>query len=44
MICGLALVVAGVALVITVQRQLLVQAVEARDRAAPLQSELDEVI
>lgn len=44
MICGAALVVAGVALVITVQRQLLVQAVEARDRAATLQSELDEVI
>lgn len=44
MICGVALVIAGVALVIAVQRQLLVQAVEARDRAADLQSELDEVI
>lgn len=44
LICGAALVVAGVALVITVQRQLLVQATETRDRATSLQAELDEVI
>lgn len=44
MICGAALVVAGVALVIHVQRQLLAQAVATRVRAEDLQSELDEVI
>ena len=44
MICGAALVVAGVALVIHVQRQLLAQAVATRARAEDLQSELDEVI
>lgn len=44
MICGAALVVAGVALVIYVQRQLLVQATAAQDRATSLQAELDEVI
>lgn len=44
MICGAALVIAGVALVIYVQRQLLVQATETLARAEGLQSELDEVI
>jgi Protein of unknown function (DUF2975) len=44
MICGAALVIAGVALVIYVQRQLLVQATETLARAQGLQSELDEVI
>lgn len=44
MVCGAALVVAGVALVIYVQRQLLVQAAQTLVRAEGLQSELDEVI
>lgn len=44
LLCGAALVVAGVALVIYVQRQLLVQATETHARAQGLQSELDEVI
>ncbi|ATG52847.1 ABC transporter [Brachybacterium vulturis] len=44
MICGASLVMAGVALVIFVQRQLLVQATETLARAEGLQSELDEVI
>ena len=44
MICGASLVMAGVALVILVQRQLLVQATETLARAEGLQSELDEVI
>jgi len=44
LICGLALVVAGVALVVYVMRTLLVQAVETAARAEHLRSELDEVI
>ncbi len=44
LVCGAALVAAGVALVIYVQRQLLVQATSTDARAARLQSELDEVI
>lgn len=44
MICGASLVIAGVAMVISVQRQLLVQATAAQDRATSLQAELDEVI
>lgn len=44
MICGASLVLAGVALVIYVQRQLLAQATETLARAEGLQSELDEVI
>ncbi|WP_454085794.1 DUF2975 domain-containing protein [Georgenia sp. Marseille-Q6866] len=43
-ICGIALVVAGVALVVYVMRTLLVQAVETAARAEHLRSELDEVI
>ena len=43
-ICGLALVVAGVALVVYVLRQLLAQAVALDSEAKHLQSELDEVI
>jgi uncharacterized membrane protein (UPF0182 family) len=43
-ICGLALVVAGVALVVYVLRVLLVQAVALDAEAKHLQSELDEVI
>jgi hypothetical protein len=44
LICGLALVIAGVALVILVQRALLAQAVARDTEARHLQSELDEVI
>ena len=44
LICGLALVAAGVALVIYVLRLLLAQAVALDSRARHLQSELDEVI
>lgn len=44
LICGLSLVVAGVALVIYVLRVLLAQAVALDSRARSLQSELDEVI
>lgn len=44
LICGLALVVAGVALVVYVMRSLLVQAVSRDVQAQQLQSELDEVI
>ena len=44
LICGLALVVAGVALVVYVMRSLLVQAVSRDAEAQELQSELDEVI
>lgn len=44
LICGLALVVAGVALVILVQRMLLAQAVTRDTEAHQLQAELDEVI
>jgi hypothetical protein len=44
LMCGIALVVAGVALVVYVMRTLLVQAVETADRAEHLRSELDEVI
>lgn len=44
LICGLALVVAGVALVVYVMRSLLVQAVSRDVEAQQLQSELDEVI
>lgn len=43
-VCAVSLVLAGVALVIYVQRQLLVQATETLARAQDLQSELDEVI
>jgi hypothetical protein len=44
LICGLALVIAGVALVILVQRMLLAQAVARDTEAHQLQAELDEVI
>lgn len=44
LVCGFALVVAGVALVVYVLRQLLAQAVDLDGRARSLQSELDEVI
>jgi len=44
LICGLSLVVAGVALVVFVLRALLVQAVALDSEAKYLQSELDEVI
>lgn len=44
LICGLALVVAGVALVVLVLRMLLVQAVDLDAEATHLKSELDEVI
>lgn len=44
LMCGIALVVAGVALVVYVMRTLLVQAVETAARAEHLRSELDEVI
>lgn len=44
LICGAALVVAGVALVVYVMRTLLVQAVETADQARHLRAELDEVI
>lgn len=44
LICGLALVVAGVALVVYVMRALLAQAVARDAEAQHLQSELDEVI
>jgi len=44
LICGLALVVAGVALVVYVMRTLLAQAVSRDVEAQQLQSELDEVI
>lgn len=43
-ICGLALVVAGVALLVYVLRTLLAQAVALNSQAKHLQSELDEVI
>jgi hypothetical protein len=44
LVCGAALVVAGVALVVYVQRMLLAQAVDRDAEARALQSELDEVI
>lgn len=44
LICGLALVVGGVALVVYVLRMLLAQAVALDSEARHLQSELDEVI
>ena len=44
LVCGLALVVAGVALVVYVMRTLLAQAVSRDAEAQQLQSELDEVI
>ncbi len=44
LICGAALVVAGVALVVYVQRMLLAQAVDRDAEARALRSELDEVI
>ncbi len=44
LICGVSLVVAGVALLVLVLRMLLVQAVAIDSRARNLQSELDEVI
>ncbi len=44
LICGLALVIAGVALVVYVMRTLLVQAVALDSEAKHLRSELDEVI
>ncbi|KRC46125.1 MULTISPECIES: DUF2975 domain-containing protein [unclassified Nocardioides] len=44
LVCGLALVVGGVALLVLVLRMLLVQAVATDSRARVLQSELDEVI
>ncbi len=44
LICGLSLVVAGVALVVLVLRMLLAQAVALDSEARHLQAELDEVI
>ncbi|HRO29029.1 MULTISPECIES: DUF2975 domain-containing protein [Micrococcaceae] len=44
LVCGAALVVAGVALVVYVQRTLLAQAVDRDAEARALRSELDEVI
>jgi hypothetical protein len=44
LICGAALVVAGVALIVLVLRMLLAQAVALDSEAKHLQSELDEVI
>jgi Protein of unknown function (DUF2975) len=44
LICGMSLVVAGVALVILVQRMLLAQAVARDTEAQHLRAELDEVI
>jgi hypothetical protein len=44
LLCGAALVVAGVALVVYVQRMLLAQAVDRDAEARALRSELDEVI
>lgn len=44
LICGVSLVVGGVALLVLVLRMLLVQAVATDSRARDLQSELDEVI
>ncbi|EFQ83481.1 hypothetical protein HMPREF0063_11143 [Aeromicrobium marinum DSM 15272] len=44
LVCGFALVIAGVALVVYVMRTLLVQAVGFEAEARTLQSELDEVI
>jgi len=44
LVCGLALVIGGVALVIVVMRTLLAQAVATRTEARKLRSELDEVI
>lgn len=44
LICGLALVLAGVALVVYVMRALLAQAVALDSQARHLRSELDEVI
>ena len=44
LVCGASLVVAGVALVVYVQRILLAQAVDRDAQARALQSELDEVI
>jgi hypothetical protein len=44
LICGVSLVVAGVALVVYVLRMLLAQAVALDSAAKHLQSELDEVI
>jgi hypothetical protein len=44
LICGLALVVAGVALIVLVLRMLLTQAVARDAEAHHLQAELDEVI
>lgn len=44
LICGVSLVVGGVALLVLVLRMLLVQAAETDSRARDLQSELDEVI
>ncbi len=44
LVCGAALVTAGVALVIVVMRMLLAQAVDRESEARRLRSELDEVI
>lgn len=44
MICGISLVIAGVALVVYVMKTLLRQAVALDDEAKQLQAELDEVI
>lgn len=44
LVCGFALVIAGVALVVYVMRTLLAQAVALDSEARHLQSELDEVI
>ena len=44
LVCGLALVVAGIALLVYVMRALLAQAVSLDTQARTLRSELDEVI
>jgi hypothetical protein len=44
LICGAALVIAGVALLVVVMRMLLVQAIARETEATQLRSELDEVI
>lgn len=44
LICGAALVLAGMALLVVVMRQLLVQAIDRDATARALQAELDEVV
>ncbi|UWF78056.1 MULTISPECIES: DUF2975 domain-containing protein [Microbacterium] len=44
LICGVSLVLAGIALLVVVMRRLLVQAIERDAEARALRSELDEVV